>query len=72
MRVELVNPTKVLLEEIYGKEFKRNDIAITYARALRSTGTDWAMVNRAIMNRWSFAGLEYIKKRAWKMLTKVA
>ena len=27
---------------------------------------DWRKVNRAILNRWSVSGLNYIKKLAWK------
>ena len=70
-RIELTNPTKVLLEEIAGKEFTRNSISATYSLALRSSGVDWPTVNKAIIERWSFAGLEYIKKRAWRYHTAI-
>jgi hypothetical protein len=45
----------------------RKDIAVTYALALRSSDpTDWQQVNEAVIERWSFSGLEWIKKQAWK------
>lgn len=27
---------------------------------------DWPCINRAILERWSMSGLEWIKRRAWK------
>ena len=69
MILELTCPTSTLLMEISLPEMKRQDIARTYALALRtSRNTDWSKVNRAIIDRWSFSGLEYIKTRAWKIV----
>lgn len=66
--LELVACTQTLLTEIADKRMKRNNVATTYALALRSSGpTDWATVNRAIMQRWSISGLRYIKERAWRI-----
>ena len=43
----------------------RKTIAQTYALALRSSWpTDWQRVNRAIIKRWSVAGMLWIKKHA--------
>ena len=30
--------------------------------------TDYAKVNKAIIDRWSFSALHYIKEKAWKMV----
>ena len=68
MRCELMNPTDALLWDIRNSEVKRDSIAATYSLALQSSEpTDWAKVNQAIIARWSMAGLEYIKNRAWKL-----
>jgi hypothetical protein len=66
MMVELTNCTETLLREIADKRFKRRNVAKTYALALRSSEeTDWGTVNRAIIDRWSFSALEWIKWQAW-------
>jgi hypothetical protein len=48
----------------------RNEVAIEYARMLKLRGaswTGWGYVNKAILRRWSPAGLRYIKEKAWKL-----
>lgn len=66
MRIELANCTKTLLGEIADKGFKQKSVAMTYALVLRSDEpTDWKIVNRAIIDRWSVSGLNRIKKVAW-------
>jgi hypothetical protein len=66
LRIELVDCTRTLLDEIARPEMKRRDVAKTYALALRSSyPTDWHAVNRAIVERWSGSALEWIKKQAW-------
>lgn len=52
---------------------KQSDIALTYALAMRSAAAgvweaDWPRVNRAIINRWSRAGLERVKRLAHQYL----
>jgi hypothetical protein len=65
--IELVCTTTTLMTEISLPEMKQTDVALTYAMALRSSDkTDWSKVNQAIIARWSVAGLERIKKLAWK------
>lgn len=67
-RIELAFYERALLEEIGMPEMKRNDVALTYAMALRSTECkeiDWMKVNTAIIERWSRSALNYIKERAW-------
>ena len=65
--IELANCENVLLGEIAMPEMKRKNIAKTYALALRSSECgliDWLKVNRAIIDRWSFSALKYIKDMA--------
>jgi hypothetical protein len=48
----------------------RNEVATEYARMIRLHGLEWGgyrFVNEAILRRWSLAGLEYIKNRAWAL-----
>lgn len=67
-RIEMVDPGGALLEEIGDSRMKREDVALTYAFALRSPdGVDFASVNRAIVDRWSLSALKWIKTRAWKL-----
>ena len=65
IRVEIAD-----VEGVIGNEIKQGlnqkQIAQTYALGLRSSWpTDWAKVNKMIVDRWSVAGLERIKKMAW-------
>lgn len=48
----------------------RNELAEEYAVLMRRHGLHWSgyePINRAILRRWSMAGLRYIKTRAWKL-----
>lgn len=65
--MELKNPEKYILAEIENKKFKRKNIAKTYALILRDNfnKVDWKKINTAIIDRWSTAGLIYIKNLAW-------
>ena len=66
MHIELMDCTRVLLDEIGNMRMTRRDVAKTYALALRSSEEpDWAVVNKAIMKRWSRHALEWIKTQAW-------
>lgn len=70
MPFELEDPTNTLLREIAMPETTRDTLAKTYALAinLRPIGrTRWPAVNDAIRTRWSRSGLEYIKRKAWKI-----
>lgn len=67
-RIELADCERTLLEEIARPEMTRRDVAKTYALALRSSErnrVDWKKVNRAIIDRWSPSGLDWIKQQAW-------
>jgi len=66
IRIELAGCTNLLLREIVILKLPQKSIAKTYALALRSSEeTDWPKVNKAIIERWSLAGLERIKRLAW-------
>ena len=68
MHAELVNPEKVILEEIAIAGMTRDSIALTYAFCLRQLGPDnisFRKINSAILDRWAFSSLDYIKSRAW-------
>ena len=63
--LEITHVEEVIKNEIK-QGLKRKQIAQTYALALRSTWkTDWKAVNKMIIERWSPAGLKYIKDLAW-------
>jgi hypothetical protein len=73
MRFEMVDPQRVILMEIADKRMTRDDVAMTYAFAIRQHGRtsdefDYARVNRAIVERWSMAALVYVKERAWRLI----
>lgn len=66
----LANAEEYILSEIADKSLRRIDVAKTYALAIRSEsatgeGLCWAKINRAIIERWSRSGLEWIKQKAW-------
>lgn len=70
IRIELACCEQSLLAEINEKVFTRDDVALTYAMTLCSSerdSVDWGKVNKAIIDRWSFSALNYIKEKAWKM-----
>jgi hypothetical protein len=74
MHVVMMDVENVLLREIADKRMTRDDVALTYAFAIRQQGqwsgdeVDYAKVNRAIMERWSMAALKYIKEKAWRLV----
>ncbi len=57
MTFELEGTTQTLLDEIAEPKAIRSDEM-----------TDWGVVNKAIMERWSRSALIYIKTLAWKIL----
>lgn len=64
-RTELMDVEGVILREIE-QGLNQRQIAMSYALGIRSSWpTDWAVVNQAIIDRWSQAGLDRIKKMAW-------
>ena len=54
---------------------RREDVVAAYADEIREwhtypwalQGPWWRDVNQAIIDKWSVAGLQYIKDRAWKL-----
>jgi len=54
-----------VIENEIAQGLNQKQIAQTYALALRSSWpTDWGKVNKMIIDRWSFAGLNRIKELA--------
>lgn len=69
--MEMIGCEATILNEISHKECKRNDVALTYYFCMVSSeDIDYAKINKAIIERWSFSGLEYIKKKANKWFEK--
>ena len=67
-KVASVDFVQWIMNEIGDKAFKRQQVADTYAVLLRKgvTPEDVRKINRAIIERWSRAGLTWIKEQAWK------
>ena len=71
MKVQLLDCERVLMEEIATAAITRDSLSITYAFGLLSDESiDWKKVNHAIVERWSFSALEYIKCKAWRMVNE--
>lgn len=71
MRIELLYPEDVIMQEIEGGEVTRDDVAETYAYIwVNDVKADWGKINRVIVQRWSRNALKYIKKKAWKMVVE--
>ena len=68
IRIKLADPQGHLLREIADPAMKRRDIAMSYRMAAtwQPDEVDWPAVNTAIISRWSPAGLDWIKKEAWR------
>ena len=63
--LELMDTTRAIVDEIESGATQKS-VAMTYAFAIKSRDkTDWPVVNRAIIARWSRSGLERIKRLAW-------
>jgi len=69
LSIRMLNVQAQLEAEIADSRMHRDDVAITYAFALREPeGTvDFKKVNHLIIERWSTAALRYIKEKAWRM-----
>ncbi len=66
VKIELINCENCILDEIADKESNRNDVAETYAFCIISSEKpNFGRINRAILQRWTRSGLDYIKRRAW-------
>lgn len=70
-KMEMTNREITILNEISHKECKRKDIALTYYFCMvPKEEIDYKKINKAIIERWSFSGLEYIKEEANKWSKK--
>ncbi len=68
LRMEMADCEATMLREIAEPSCKRKDVAKSYALSLRSSERrqiDWLKVNSAIVERWSFSALVWIKRQAW-------
>ena len=64
----MIKCEETLLKNISNKNKIKKDIAIAYYFALMSIDRiriNWRRINQAIVNRWSFSALKYIKYLAW-------
>ena len=64
--------TRILVEEIEELRLSQNDVAITFAAAMRSEAAgadkpDWGKVGQAALKRWGPAGWKKVKDRGWKI-----
>lgn len=57
---------KDLLKIIRDRKNRQKDVAIAYLKCSIPIG-EWAIVNGAIVKRWSMSGLTHVKKMAWKL-----
>jgi len=72
-RINLVRCTDTVLNELKNG-CTRKSLSLTYAMAMRSAAQgddkpDWPKINKAILAKYSMSGLEFIKKRAWGILS---
>ena len=68
-RIVFADPEGQILGEIADPAMKRLDVAKTYRLILHSGDLErvnWRTVNTAIIDRWSVADLNWIKRFAWK------
>jgi hypothetical protein len=69
MKVELMGVEELILQEIADKDFTRDNVALTYAFCISSSEEmDFGKINSAIVARWSYSALDYIKKKAWTIV----
>lgn len=73
MHVTMVDPQGQILREIADRRMTRDDVLTTYAWCIRQADeVDFAVVNRAILDRWSMAALRYIKEGAWRFIRRAS
>ncbi len=73
--IALLMDCATVIEEEIAAGLPQKDIAQTYALAIFSASrggwdADWPRVNKAIVNRWSLAGLANVKKLAFDAFRK--
>ena len=73
VQINLVCCTQVILQDLKSPQCRQKHVALSYAMAIKSAAQhadtpDWPTINHAIISKWSQAGLERIKKRAWGIL----
>lgn len=67
--VTMLDVEELALQEIADKKCTRNNVALTLAFGLRQNDTlNWSKLNKAMIERWSRSGRDYIMKRAWGLV----
>jgi hypothetical protein len=69
--MRMMNPQETILSEIADERMTHEDVAQTYAFCIRQKAVDpvdFGVVNRAIIERWSYSSLKSIKARAWRYI----
>jgi hypothetical protein len=72
VKIEMHNPQRQILKEIDEYRMSQKVVAATYGLILalgQEKEVDWAVVNAAIVARWSKSGLNRVKEMAWKFAT---
>lgn len=57
-----------IMNELEDRVYTRADVARTYAILIQKGHKDWAVINQAIIKRWSKNALLWIKAEAWKQV----
>ena len=59
--------TSEIRELLADRKATRDDVATLYMKAIATAedGFPWADINNAIIARWSYSALLYIKRQAW-------
>ena len=59
---------RLVLAVVADRHKNRDDVVLAYRLCLHDAleQLDWPKVNRAIVDRWSINGLDYIKRHAWR------
>jgi len=72
MSFVLTQAATTIEAECADKQFTRDNVALSYALGLRADAAgypvDWPRANRAIVERWGVSALEYIKRKAWRLV----
>lgn len=69
MNAKIVGAEEIIMCEIADETTKRDNVALSYALGIASDeDIDYGKINRAIVARWSFSALDYIKRKAWKII----
>ena len=67
--ITMVNPQKVILDELQMRGITQKSIALTYAFCIKQYAEcDFEIINKAIIDKWGKKILVRIKNKAWKIV----